>query len=78
VASGERNPSNLLLDADVDHICRTLSGYGVLSHDALCRQSGGDHWTGGRFDAALRKAVREGRIVHLGEGLYELGEDERG
>jgi hypothetical protein len=75
VTAREGTPA--LLDADVDHICRTLSGYGVLSRDALCRQSGGDHWTAGRFDAALRKAVRNGRIVRLGEGLYELSDDER-
>jgi len=76
MGGGEQHP-DVVLDADVNHICRTLASYGVLSHAALCRRAGGDHWTAGRFDAALRKAVRAGRVVPLGDDLYELAESER-
>jgi len=73
----ERSQDAILLDADIEHICRTLAGYGVLSHDTLCREAGGDHWNPGRFDAALRQAVRQGRVTDLGGELYELSESER-
>ena len=73
----ERSQNAVLLKADVDHICRTLRGYGVLSHNVLCREAGGDHWSYGRFQAALRQAVRDGRVTDLGAGLYELSESER-
>jgi len=76
--SQEQRHDDVLLDADVEHICRTLRGYEVLSHGALCREAGGDHWTSGRFDAALRKSVRDGRVTDLGGDLYELSESERG
>jgi hypothetical protein len=74
---GKQGQNDVLLSADVEHICRTLAGYGVLSHGALCREAGGDHWTAGRFDAALRHAIRQGRVTDLGQGLYELSESER-
>ena len=75
--ASHENQADVLLNTDIEHICRTLAGYGVLSHDALCRESGGDHWTPGRFDAALRQAMKQARVVEVGDGLYELSESER-
>jgi hypothetical protein len=73
----DQSQNEVLLKADVERICRTLAGYGVLSHDVLCREAGGDHWSYGRFQVALRQAVRHGRVTDLGQGLYELSGSER-
>jgi hypothetical protein len=73
----EQSQEELFLKADVDHICRTLRGYGVLARSALCREAGGGHWRAGRFDAALRQAVEQGRVTEVGGEMYELSESER-
>lgn len=77
-SSGAVTPSSSsrLLEAEVNRLIRTISPYGVLRKDTLARACGARAWRPGRFDAALRAAVREGRLRQLALGFYskELGE----
>lgn len=51
-------------------VARALAPFGVLSHDALKRECGAEHWYGGGFEHALAVAVDGGLIEKLPGGFY--------
>jgi MFS family permease len=51
------------LDREIDAIGRVLEQHGPLERDELKRLVGGRYWGPGRFRAALRGAVQEGRAL---------------
>jgi hypothetical protein len=48
------------LDREIELIVGLLAADGALPHDELERRVGGRMWGPGRFDSAVRAAVREG------------------
>lgn len=69
-ARGEKNFA-------VETLVRTLRSYGVLTEERLAELSGGRHWPGRfMFKDTLHRAVAEGRISKLADGLYELSDSE--
>ena len=58
------------LDREIDVIVRALEGHGPLDHDELNRLVGGRYWGPGRFRAALKAAVQEGRVVRQSRTIY--------
>jgi MFS family permease len=58
------------LDHEVDMIARALREQGPLEADELKRLVGGRYWGPGRFRAALRSAVKEGRAIHQSRTIY--------
>ena len=53
------------LDREIDSIGRALDEGGAMSRDELARAIGARYWGPGRFRAALREALSEGRAVRL-------------
>jgi hypothetical protein len=49
----------------------------VLTRDDLRERSGARDWSDNSFAAVLRRAVAEGSIKDLGNGLFELGPQAR-
>ena len=64
--------------AAVEQICHRLRSYGILTERTLTEMLRPSHWHGDSMRAALREAERAGRVRHLGGGLYDLTEAERG
>ena len=58
-------------DREVEAIARSLDEVGAAGREELRRRVGGRHWGPGRFAAALRAALREGRVRRDPEGRYE-------
>jgi hypothetical protein len=58
------------LDREIEIIARALQEHGPLERDELERIVGARYWGPGRFRAALREAVEEGRAVRLPGGVY--------
>ena len=54
-----------------------LRDYGTLTHDDLRERSGAREWSDDSFAAVLGRAVADGSIKDLGDGLFELGPDAR-
>jgi lipoyl-dependent peroxiredoxin len=67
-------PSHSRREAEVEHVVRTLRGYGVLTRARLLELCGAGHWSdrGGR--RAIADAVSSGRIRQLGDDLYEIAD----
>jgi len=62
-------------DADVERIVRALAKPpGVLTRAQLGEELNAKLWASGRFQAALRHGIEQGRIRELGESYGELGE----
>jgi MFS family permease len=61
------------LDREIEIIARALQEHGALERDELERLVGARYWGPGRFRAALREAVEEGRVVRLPGGVYGPG-----
>jgi hypothetical protein len=61
-------------DREVEAIARSLDAGGAAAREELRRRVGGRHWGPGRFAAALRAALREGRVRRDAEGRYETGQ----
>jgi osmotically inducible protein OsmC len=61
-------------EAEVEHVVRTLRGYGVLTRARLLELCGAGHWSdrGGR--RAIADAISSGRIRQLGDDLYEIAD----
>lgn len=66
----EAQRKDALLQAEVRQLMRAIRPFGVLNHDALARACRAHLWRSGRFEDALRAAVREGRLRPLGFGFY--------
>jgi hypothetical protein len=64
--------------AAVEQICHRIRSYGILTERTLTELLHPSTWHGDSMRAALREGVRAGRIRHLGGGLYDLTEAERG
>jgi MFS family permease len=58
------------LDREVDEIARALDERGPTSRDELAELVGARYWGPGRFRAALREAVDEGRVQRLSRATY--------
>src|SRR4051812_46332002 len=58
-------------DREVEAIARALDEAGAAGRGELRRPVGGRHWGPGRFAAALRGALREGRVRRDAQGRYE-------
>ena len=66
------------LDREVDAIARTLAEHGPADREQLARWVGAKRWGPGRFGAALRQAVLEGRAKRLSRTRYGPPAAERG
>jgi hypothetical protein len=64
-------------DAEGEEIIRCLRSYGVLTHNRLRERVGADEWRESTFENCLSGLVRRGRVIRLGDELYELSDDER-
>jgi hypothetical protein len=62
---------------EVDDLVRVLRDYGVLTRDDLRERSGARDWSDDSFAAVLRRAVDQGSIKDLGDGLFEVGPQTR-
>jgi hypothetical protein len=62
--------SDVDLDREIDLLGRTLDEHGAINRDELARIVGGRFWGPGRFRAALREAVGEGRAQRLSGETY--------
>jgi hypothetical protein len=69
-SSRDREAGELALERESDALERTLSEHGVLSRRELGRLVGCRFWGPGRYGAALRAAVRRGRIRRVRRGRY--------
>jgi MFS family permease len=57
-------------DREIELLCSFLEEHGACDRDELSRLAGGASWGPGRFRAALREAVDEGRAQHLSGHSY--------
>ena len=64
-------------EAEGEEIVKALRSYGVLTRDRLCEMVAGEEWREGHFDVCLSGLVKRGRVIRLGDELYELSEEER-
>jgi MFS family permease len=62
------------LDREIDVIARALDEHGPTERDALAELVGARYWGPGRFRAALREAVDEGRVQRLSRSIYAPGD----
>ena len=58
------------LDREIDVIARALDEHGPTDRDTLAELVGARHWGPGRFRAALREAVDDGRAGRISRGTY--------
>ena len=59
---------------EIDQIVAALrDAGGRVRRDALTRRVNAGQWGPGRFAAALREAVADGRVRQVGRGEYEVG-----
>jgi hypothetical protein len=62
---------------DVETIERTLAEHGPTGREELALLVGARFWGPGRFRAALREAVEDGRAQRVGRSVYAVRDDER-
>ena len=62
--------SEVSLDREVEIIDRALQDRGTANRRELARRVGARYWGPGRFRAALREAVAEGRVKPLRRDQY--------
>jgi MFS family permease len=62
------------LDREIEIIGRALDERGTISRDELAKAVGGRYWGPGRFRAALREAVDEGRARRVARNSYGTSE----
>ena len=67
-ASSGPTDVDVQLDAEIEHLSRTVTEEGEMSRTQLSSLVGARYWGPGRFRAALREAVRDGLVVELGRG----------
>jgi hypothetical protein len=58
------------LDREIEVLTRALEDHGPIEDSELERLAGGRQWGPGRFRAALREAVEEGRAVSGSRGVH--------
>ncbi len=64
------------LEAGIEEIVRALRGPRVLTRQSLDEAVNASDWPEGMFENALRRAVEQGRVRRLQDGLLEIGPDE--
>ena len=64
------------LDREISVIAEALKQHGPLEHDELKTLVGGRYWGPGRFRAALRAAVDEGRVRRRSRTVFAPADDE--
>jgi hypothetical protein len=64
-------------EAEGEEIVRCLRSYGVLTHNRLSEMVGAHEWREGTFENCISGLIKRGRVVRLGDELYELSEEER-
>lgn len=64
------NTTEEALDREIEVIARALDEHGPTERQELARMVGARYWGPGRFGAALRTAVEEGRVQRLSRGTY--------
>ena len=64
-------------EAQGEEIVHALRSYGVLTHERLCDIVDGHEWREGTFETCLSMLIKRGRVVRLGDELYELSDEER-
>ncbi|PZR66081.1 MAG: hypothetical protein DLM64_13350 [Solirubrobacterales bacterium] len=64
------------IEAGIEEIVRVLRGSRVLTRQRLDEALNASDWPDGMFEAALRRAVEQGRVRRLQDGLLEIGSDE--
>ena len=64
--------------AAVEQLCHKLRSYGALTERTLIDMLHPSVWHGDSMRAVLREAERGGRVRHLGGGLWDLTDAERG
>ena len=62
------------LDNEIEIITRALAEHGELGREDIARRIGARYWGPGRFRAALREALSEGRIRRVSRSRYALAE----
>jgi hypothetical protein len=63
---------------EIDQLVASLRDAGGRARrDELTKRVHAEQWGPGRFAAALREAIADGRIRQVGRGEYELGANER-
>jgi hypothetical protein len=62
------------LDREIDSIARALAEHGTIERDHLYDAVGASYWGPGRFRAALREAVEEGRARRLSRDTFAPAE----
>lgn len=65
------------LEAGVEEIVRALRSYRVLTRAGLRDAVGGGDWPGGLFEQALRRSIKQERVLPLTDGLLEIGPHEQ-
>ena len=60
---------------EIEQLERALADRGEMSRRELGQVAGCKYWGPGRFGAALRDAVRQGRIRRVGRGRYAPADD---
>jgi hypothetical protein len=62
------------LGREIDRLAEIVRERGVKRRSELERAAGSRYWAVGRFDAALRAAVREGRLRRARHGGYDVAD----
>lgn len=65
------------LEAGVEEIVRALRNSRVLTRSGLRDAVDGVDWPDGMFEHALKRAIKQGRVVRLADDLLEIGSHER-
>ena len=64
--------------AAIEHVCHRLRSYGILTERALTELLHPAIWADEGMRGILDQAQRAGRVRHLGGGVYDLTDTERG
>ena len=62
----------------VEHVCHRLRSYGILTERSLTELLHPLIWKHEGMHRILDEAQRAGRVRHLGGGVYDLTDAERG
>ncbi len=65
------------LEAGVEELVRALRSSRVLTRPGLREAVAGADWSDGMFEHALKRAIKQGRVIRLTDGLLEIGPHER-
>ncbi len=78
LTGGTGPPDEEALDREIEAISHALDEHGATRRDELARMVGARYWGPGRFPAAVREAVAEGRARRLSRTTLGPPEDDGG